>query len=438
MKDLSTLQAGFARVDITPDFSVGLDGYHNEETRRSQGMRDPLYLTCIAVAEGDQTILIFDADLVSINDWLAEQIQQRVCPVTGIPADKVFCSATHTHSGPAIYSEQAESVRYRALLLDAAEEVAQKALEDLEPARLLTATKVVTGMNFVRHYLMEDGTYAGSNFGNNNIAYIAHTAEADPRLLLVQFAREKKPSIVMMNWQAHNDNVSQVGYYLLSSSYTGQTRKKFEEDTGMHFAFIMGAAGNLNPNSCIPQERHSLSFIEYGEKLAQHAMEAMQQLKPVTGTGIVTKRVAFEVPVNHSWDNMLSKADEVYEVWKTQGRKEAEALLPSYGFSSVYQARFIRTRAAMAQTTQVVLNAFRIGDLAFVTTPNDTFSHVGIHVRLHAPFENVVFITGNCRYLPNATAYDYRSYEGDTALYAKGSCEMVSDELRRTLQELKG
>ena len=106
MENDRSLQAGYARVDITPDFSVGLDGYHNEETRRSQGVRDPIYLTCIAVAEAGETILIFDADLLSINDWLAGLIQQAVCPATGIPADKVFCGATHTHSAPANYIEE--------------------------------------------------------------------------------------------------------------------------------------------------------------------------------------------------------------------------------------------------------------------------------------------------------------------------------------------
>ena len=431
------LYAGYARADITPDFSVGLDGYHNEDTRRSTGMRDPIYLTCIAVKQDEETILIFDADLLSVNDWLAEKIQQRVCFATGIPADRIFCGATHSHSGPASYYEDEASEKFRCLLMDAAEESAKKALADLAPAQLLATTRMVKGMTFVRHYLMEDGSYAGSNFGDNSLAYIAHAAEADPRMLLVQFAREEKPSIVLMNWQAHNDNVVQVGPRLISSSYTGQVRAKFEEETGMHFAFVMGAAGNLNPNSCIPEERHGLDFVAYGQKMAQHAIEAMKELKPVTGNGIVVRREIFEAPVNHSWDHKLAEANEVFKVWHGAGFKDGTALAKQYGFSSVYHSRYVRVRAGMGQTMPVVLNAFRIGDLAFVTTPNDTFSTVGLHVRFYSPFENTVFITGNCRYMANMAAYDYRSYEADTSLYAKGAAEKIADKLVDMLENIR-
>lgn len=437
MENDRSLQAGFARVDITPDFSVGLDGYHNEETRRSQGVRDPIYLTCIAVSEAEETILIFDADLLSINDWLADQMRQVVCPATGIPADKMFFGATHTHSAPANYTDQEDSLRYRGVLLEAFVAAAKGALADLAPARMLTATKKIRGMNFVRNYLMEDGTYAGSNFGNNNIPFIGHAALSDPRLLLVQFAREEKPSIVMMNWQAHNDNVGQVGTYLLSSSYTGQVRAEFEQETGLHFAFVMGAAGNQTIDSRVLEERHGLNFVEYGKKMAHHAIETMKDLKPVTGKGIVTKQLVFEAPVNHSWDHMLEKANEVYQVWKTAGVKEGHALARSNGFSSAYQTKFIRTRAAMGETTPVVLNAFRIGDMAFVTIPNDTFSTVGIHVRLHSPFDSTFIITGNARYLASMAAYDYRSYEADSSLFVKGTAEKISDTLVDLLESIR-
>jgi hypothetical protein len=97
-------------------------------------------------------------------------------------------------------------------------------------------------MNFIRHHRMADGTYAGSNFGSWDSGIVDHATDTDPRMVLVKFAREGKQDIVLMNWQAHNDNVRGVGYYFLSSSYTGRVRAKFEAETGMHFAFFMGAS----------------------------------------------------------------------------------------------------------------------------------------------------------------------------------------------------
>lgn len=433
---MKNLYAGYARADITPDYTVCVSGYGDDEIRRSQGVRDHIYLTCIAVRQEDQTILLFDADLLSIRDYLADEICKVVCPVTGIAADHIFCGATHSHSGPAIYGDQVDTARYRGEFLDAAVKVAQEALADLAPATMETATKKVKGMNFVRHYLMEDGTYSGSNFGNQKIRYVDHALESDPRLLLIRFTRQEKPSIVMMNWQAHNDNCKQVGYYLISSSYTGQIRERFEEQTGMHFAFFQGASGNQNPSSRIEEENHGLDYIDYGHKMADIAIEMLPDLKPVTSEGIKTVRFEFEAPIDHSWDHMLAEANEVFTLWKTVGKKEGDVLGKTYGFTSSYQSRDIRIRAKMGPTIPVHLNAFRIGDMGFVTSPNEVFSTVGLHVRLHGPFENTFIITGNSGYLPCMAAYEYRSYESDTGLYAKGTAEQVGYKLVEMLEEI--
>ena len=54
----NVLQVGYARADITPDYEICISGYGDDETRRSQGVHDPIYLTCIAITSGDDTILI--------------------------------------------------------------------------------------------------------------------------------------------------------------------------------------------------------------------------------------------------------------------------------------------------------------------------------------------------------------------------------------------
>jgi len=437
MSEKRNLLVGYAREDVTPDYTVCLSGYGDDEVRRNEGISDPVYLTCIAITEGEETILLYTSDLLSINDWAAERFREKISPATGIPGEKMFFGATHSHSGPLHYGDQEDAVRFRNTLQEAVVRIAKAALADRAPAEMLTATREIPGMNFVRHYRMEDGTCCGSNFGNWNQKILRHTHETDPRLTIVKFAREGKTDVVMMNWQAHNDNVRQVGYYLLSSSYVGQVRKQFEADTGMLFAFFMGASGNQNPSSRIAEENHGLDWIGYGQKMAKHAQEVMEDLKPVTGSGIVTKRVMFEVKIDHSWDHMVKEADEVFTLWKTVGKKEGDALGKTYNFTSSYQARDIRARAKMGPTTVLELNAFRIGDMGFVTSTNEVFSTVGKYVRYNSPFETTFIITGNSRYLPCAEAYDYRSYEADTGLYAKGTAESVAERLSMMLHEIK-
>lgn len=443
MNESKSLLVGYARQNITPDYIIHLTGYGDDESRLSEGVRDDIYLTCIAVTDGEETVLLYTSDLLSFGDDQPDLARALVSPATGIPGDHMFFTATHNHSGPLNYpsrlseEDRADVVRFQDELLAAAVSTAQAALADRAPAAMLSTVQEVSGMNFIRHYKMSDGTYAGSNFGDWSLGIAGHATENDPRMVLIKFAREGKQDIVLMNWQAHNDNVRQVGYNLISSSYTGQVRAKFEQETGIHFAFFMGASGNQNPDSRMESEKHGLDYIAYGERMAQHAIDALDKLTPVTGSGIKAKRVMFEYEIDHSWDHMLAKANEVFDVWKAEGLQAGNALAKTYGFSSPYQSRDIRRRAAMPATDLLELNAFRIGDMGFITSTNEVFSTVGRHVRANSPFDTTFILTGNRFYLPCAEAYDYRSYEADTSMFAKGTAEKVADELVRMLNDVR-
>lgn len=436
MENKRNLLAGYGRKCITPDYEVCISGYGDDEVRRSQGVVDDIYTTCIAITEAEETVLLFTTDLLSVHDGAADQLRERLVPELGIPGDHMFFGATHSHSGPLLYGDQPDAVRFREMFIEQCLAAAEEALADRAPAVMESVTAEVPNMNFIRHYEMNDGTYLGSNFGSTASGFKCHARPTDPRMILVRFRREEKPDIVMMNWQAHNDNVRQVGYYYLSSSYVGHVRKEFEKLTQTHFAFFQGASGDQNAVSRIQEEDPGLNYIQYGEKMAQYAVAALPKLMPVTGSGIKTRHLLFEAPVDHSWDHMLEQANEVFKVWKTVGKKEGDALGKTYGFTSSYQSRDIRIRAAMGPTLAVQLNAFRIGDMGFVTSPNEVFSTVGIHVRANAPFETVFIITGNSRYLPCAEAYEYRSYEADTGMFAKGAAEKVAQTWTEMLKEV--
>lgn len=431
------LFAGYSRQVITPDYQVHLAGYGDDERRLSEGVADDICVTCIAVTSADETILLYTSDLLSTHQNATNWIRERVCPVTGIPADHIFSSGTHSHNAPSLYDNFAPTKRFRATFLDAVVTAAQEALADRAPARLFAGTKELPGLNFIRHYIMDDGSYCGSNFGNSKLTFVSHTHETDPRMLLLRFVREEKPDIVMMNWQAHNDTVKETGYNLVSAGYVTHVRNQFEADTGMHFAFFQGASGNQAKISRIEKEKHGMDWIVYGQRLAKEAQEMLPDLQPVQGTQIKTCQVSFEININHDWDHLIEEANAVYDLWKTVGKPEGDALGKQYGFTSSYQARDIRIRYEMAKTMETELNVFSIGDLGFANSYNEVFSTVGQYVRANAPFKQVFWVTGNSRYLPCKEAYDYRSYEADTSMYARGTAERVQEKLVQMLHAIQ-
>ena len=432
----NTFLAGYSRQAFTPDYQVHLTGYGDDEFRLAEGVADDVCVTCVAVTSGEDTILMFSADLLSVNGVAVQWIRERVCPATGIRAEHIYCGATHSHNAPNYYHEYEGSARVREAFLEAAVAAAKEALADRGPAQFQFGVREQPGMNFIRHYIMEDGSYCGSNFGNPNLKFVSHTHPTDPRMLLVRFLRQDKPSITMMNWQAHNDTVRETGYNLVSAGYVAHIRNEYEAITGDHFIFFQGASGNQNKVSRIKEENHGLDWIDYGHKMAQLAKDMLPTLQTAEDTALRTKRELFEVPFNHDWDHMLEQANEVFELWKTVGKAEGDALGKTYGFTSSYQARDIRNRAKLPATTELELNAFCIGPMGFITGPNEIFSTVGIYVRANAPFQNTFIISGNHLYLPCKEAYDYRSYEADTGYYSKGTAEIVQEQFVKMLKDL--
>ena len=432
------LQVGYSRVKITPELPISISGYGDEPIRVSQGVKDDLYATCIAITQGEDTILLFALDLLGVSDWFGNMIRQSVCPATGIPESHVFISASHTHSGPIQYSDSEAAVDFREKLWVCARQAAEEALADRSPAQMLYTMQEVPGMNFIRHYEMEDGTYCGSNFGNWYQRIIRHARETDPRMILVKFAREEKEDIVLMNWQGHNDNCKQVGYYLISSSYVGRVRNAFERQLpDTKFAFIMGASGDQNCNSKINREMHHLDYIGYGETLAGIAIRMLKQLQPMTGEGFKTVHHTFVAERNRAGVEKLEQAKEVWDAWRNVSKEESRALAKQYGFTSPYQASSIIGRSQMEETVNIELDAFHIGDMGFVVCGNEVFSTVGKYIRACSPFKPVFIITGNHRYLPCKEAFDYRAYEADTSLYAQGTAEKVARKLVEMLHQVK-
>ena len=129
------LLVGFAKIDITPDYPVGMAGYSDAESRIHQMVVEPVYTTCIALTEGDETILVYTIDNCACTHETAEEIRQEVTAATGIPGEKIFCSATHGHNCPGTWGYNAH--RYVKQLYAGCVLAAKKALEDQAPAKIL-------------------------------------------------------------------------------------------------------------------------------------------------------------------------------------------------------------------------------------------------------------------------------------------------------------
>ena len=431
------LCAGFAKIDVTPDYPIGLGGYSNADTRISDGIVDPIYATCIALTEGEETILLYTLDTCGFGYELADELRGYVTKATGIPGEKIFVMATHSHNAPALAAHN-QAEKYKAFLGAAMAEGALKALEDRSPAVTMAAKKIFQGMNSTRHVQMADGSVAGSDWRRRGCAAIGNAGTPDSQMVLVKFAREEeKKDILLINWQGHPDCSGQIGKLKISPSFVGPLRDTVAAGSGMEVAYFTGADGNMTIDSRLPEYKHNMNYRRYAVHMGTLALGLMDELQEVEGEGIATTRLYVEAPVDHSWDHMLPQADEVFDLWKATDKATGDELGKKYSFSSVYQARAIRSRSKMGASRTLELNAVRIGGVGIAVGTYEMFSESGLEIKLGSPYEYTMVMTSNSSYIPSRRAFANRCYESDTGFYAEGTAEMLVEKYLEMLNKIK-
>ena len=438
------LHVGYGQTDISPAMNTPLGGYGTPENRRANGKIDPLYATCLAFQEGTDTVILFNMDAIRSNRDLTEQVRAEVNAATGVPKENIIVMSTHSHSTPELTNGEVKS-GYWPVYIKGAVDAATAAMADMAPAKLSVGTKQLEKMNFVRHYLMNDGTYMGSNFGSTASGFKEHATVNDPGLRVVGIDREgDKNDIAICSWGAHPCFTGGSTELNISADYIGTTRRALKAANGMDMFFILAAAGNHNTNSLMQQEMNGHDNNSYGQALAGYIVEALADAKPVGGEGIevLSKDVDYPTQKEAADPAVLAQCNEVIDLWNATDRATGNDLAHKYGFHSVYHCNAIIANHNRDEDSYTInLMVTRIGDLAIVHAPYEMFSDNSLFIKENSAFgENTIIATMSNHawgYFPTKEAYAYGCYESFGANFRSGVAEDIADEYVAMLKELK-
>lgn len=390
----NSFRVGFGRVVITPAVTEGLvmEGYKN---LISEGILTDLLGTCVAITDRqDNTLLLYTVDKCEVQKETVTELRERLGASAGIPADHITVSGAHTHSSPATVSMPD--------YVDQLVQAGEAALNDRAPATVCAGSYDVPNMNFVRHYVMNDSSMGGDNFGDASLGYKCHASKADPTMGLIRFVREgDKKDVVMVNWQVHPKLASTIATpegratrTLISADLVGYARDHIEAKEDVLFAYFNGASGNMNPFSKLDAEKDLTpkGAKPYGEQLGDHILAALGHLQPVQSGTISSARTD----------------------------------LGDRGFD---------------------LHAYTVGGkLGFAAVPAEIFCDTGMQIREGSPNQITFVLTcanGRDSYIPTENAWDYRgskgepTYETRTCRYPRGTAESLANDLVRLLNEIQ-
>ena len=226
---MGTFQVGYASVNINPTLGCGVSGYYIP--RFAKGFLDDLEAHGIVLSLGETKIAMVSVDTCELYTPLVNRYRAAIEKATGIRAENLFLSATHTHTGPLLQETDAFEAdpepihRYADFLEERLVDLVKLAILDLKPAKMGFITGYAPErVAYIRLYRMKDGTtMTCPPINDPNIDYPIGTL--DQRVNVIRFDRENADTIVLMNYGLHADciNLDQI-----SPDWPGWMARTFE------------------------------------------------------------------------------------------------------------------------------------------------------------------------------------------------------------------
>ena len=95
---MNKLEIGFGSQKIETLGGEGIAGYY--VPRYVRGHLDDILTQAIAFRCEDSTILMISIDTLGVASEFVRSVSERIESAVGIPRDRIYISATHTHTSP--------------------------------------------------------------------------------------------------------------------------------------------------------------------------------------------------------------------------------------------------------------------------------------------------------------------------------------------------
>jgi len=278
--------AAAAAVDITPrQFPVIVNGGFLSATARRA--HDKLHARCLLVGDGRCRAAIVVVDSCMLPRPLLDEAKALAAKATGIPADHMLISATHTHSAPAAMGclgTEPDKAYARTLPARIARSI-EIAAGRMGPARVGWAVVGAPDHTHCRRWILRPDRVGADPFGGRTVrammhpghqsaAHVGPAGPIDPGLTVLSVrSKDDRPLALLANYSMHY-----YGAGAVSADYYGRfcdavARMLAPDDE--HFVAVMsqGTSGDLHWMD-YARPRKPRDIQAYAESLAQMACKA--------------------------------------------------------------------------------------------------------------------------------------------------------------------
>jgi len=419
----AALLAGCAKVDITPPLGLKLIG---SQGKPSDAVLDELFGRALVLSDGETSVALVSVDLLYAPlEEFTNPIRALVKERLGIPAQNVMVCATHTHSGPDIFSnaklapasqipDEEIDLAYRRTVVEKLASAVQMAHRHMQPAKIGAALGQLPEVIYNRRPRYADGKVqmaftlppqvtathrvVRDSDGRTRVTFTLPEGEpertfgpVDPDVFVLR-VEDTAGRIVgsLVSFGCHPVCVYPFLSTAVSADYPGHAMRTVEQSEGGICLFALGLAGNI-----VPRQRDVGPAAQIGKALGAEALRRLQFVDTTDDVTLAARRKKL---------TLTTKDDPPQEI-------------------------------------ETEIQVLRLGDIYLLGLPGEVLVEVGLEIKEKAGLDKLFVTTitnDSIGYVCPAEAYNEGAYEPTRGTHlAPGAGEHIVEQSLDLLDDVR-
>lgn len=278
--DTSRVKAGWAKANITPDFSAVIVGFGKNGA--FSGVMDSLYVRSIVFEQSNKKYLYLSYDLMIMHPYLVHKIEEKL-KNEGLIFDGIYYTATHTHNGLGGYGDKPSG-------LIALGGIDDKVIDLILSKTVESVTESILNKSPVSY-----------NYGVKNTKIIVKNrldrdnGQVDDKMRVLQLKNEKGERLSLVTFAAHATCLPRT-MDSLSADYPGELVRLLEKSKRVDFAVF--SAGGVGSHAPTQGGLSGDDMRKYAERVSWRAFELIvnDEFEPLTNISFAKTEIPLRSP----------------------------------------------------------------------------------------------------------------------------------------------
>ena len=449
----TTLKAGFAEADITPQIGMEQPGGYGKSYLRT--LHDPCKARAAVFDDGRRRVAVVGVDALALRRETVDEVRKAITARTGIPAEAILLAASHSHSSGPIFgvwpgefdhaSKLVQKLAYeQSTMVDAAYEALVRkqivaAVCQADKSRVEARVAVGKGLegqvSFNRRFRMTGGlSFTHPGQGNSDILQPAGPIDSDVGVIGAWDAQGHLLGCVV-NFACHA-TTSPGG---ISANYIFYLEQAIRGVMGTKatVVFLAGAAGDVTQVDNLSSYSHPGAedwARLVGGRVGAEALKVLLSMRPATLGPVDAHSRLLQIPRRRPSPQRLRQCQEIVQ----KDPKQVDATQWTFAKEIVLLDALLAKRP----TAEVEIQAIQIGPVVLLADPAEWFCQYGLQMKAHSPFPftfPVTLANGCVGYVPTLEAFGPHGGGYETRLTSYSNLEITAgNQMLAAALELAG